>query len=136
MKKLLDLGTRFVVKWKCFSKDLTGTKLLCVKYIKNIAEISSTYITAIIFLSENSAKIYSINTPTYWKVFTENTSYEVKPNKIKIGSSSANSINRETLTYGISDHKCEIQSSSWEPSIEMEKILDELIKKQESKNKL
>ena len=109
------------------AKDLTGTKLLC-----KLSQSKPNTSVAYDFISTNKVIRYYFSE---WRINKFETSYKVKPDEIIIGLSR---INRETLVlWWVDENKpCKILDKNVNLQDKMQGILDDLIKKQESKNKI
>jgi len=125
MKKLLGIVVLgLFLSSNAYAKDLTGTKLICKR------SLAKNYLTkSIDFINADEAILFQI---LDWKLLKMKLTYEVKPDKIKVGSWI--SIDRETLTLGSGNQTCEIVDKDLD--LFMQNILDEHLKEQESKNKL
>ena len=129
MKKFLEILVLGLL-WcnVSFAKDLTGVKLYCEKqeYNKHVAYE---------FISEKEVIVYRLYTSKKWMVVPIKQKYEVETDMIYFEI--ADSIHRETLEmFSITTLQCKIMPNAWNAKKEMSNILKELIKKQESLNKL
>ena len=108
-----------------FAKDLTGTKLSCLK-------LGANPDTAIIYFFKTSSQVVEYDI-YFWDLMIREKTYRVRPDKIKIGIYT--DINRETLRL-YHDTPCKILDENFDIDSYMNSLLDEKIKAQESKNKL
>ena len=127
MKKIFGIiAISLLLSSKAYTTDLTGTKIFCGKIFKNyLGKVTSARYTAIEFLSDHSAKRYWLKTPKSWKIFSENITYHVAPDTIRVG---INYIYRDTFIYDVGNQLCEIQSDDWNPKTEIKNKFNELIK--------
>ena len=109
------------------AKDLTGTKLLC-----KLSQSKPNTSVAYDFISTNKVIRYYFSE---WRINKFETSYKVKPDEIIIGLSR---INRETLVlWWVDENKpCKILDEDVDVEFKMKNILQGIIQKQESKNKI
>jgi len=109
------------------AKDLTGTKIFC-----SLKKELHNHAYAFEFVSTQEVRVHTVGVVS-WKYKVQDTTYEVMPDKIIIEIYPI-SIDRETLKFGYDP--CKILDKNVNLQDKMQGILDDLIKKQESKNKI